>query len=471
MPTETQNQSNADGASAASEKKEEEEKPTKPGDIEKTEPGRDAKSEEKDAEPMASPSAGDTVTTEKGAEVTASSVEPPAVVTEEKKADADEEAVQVEVKSGGNVDANENESKPEGESGEVDDVEVAVENAEEVPEEGDAKTNDDIDEDAMDDTGAKNDEDEAKVSSESIDEPAEIGGEEHSTNSPSKRGRPKKGEELPKSPAAPAPEPTRRSGRERRERKSTEFLSPGEKEEKPKVIPAGKGTKFQDIPNIVAKFKEITWSNPHLHNLHMLVLGRGKKKDFKQNLLQFSGLVYPEGCDVEAEQDKVKFKMYKLKMDELRGVMDLCDVERVKEDKFNMCDRFLAWLEEPKASGKKVASASATAKKSPAKRKESPAVKKTGSAKKTPPAKKAKKETPKKSPKPSNKSGKNHGGIDFNIPGATIDQVREKVKSIVETADRTELTVKGVRKLLEEWLDADLSSYKEAIRSLVMEVM
>mmetsp|Transcript_8184 Transcript_8184/g.17407 ORF Transcript_8184/g.17407 Transcript_8184/m.17407 type:complete len:471 (+) Transcript_8184:104-1516(+) len=470
MPTESPNQSNADGVSAAPEKKEKEEKPTEPEGVEKTDPVLDAKTEEKDAETETSPSDGNEVTDDQGAKPTAPAAEAPAIVTEEKKAetDADGETVQVEVKSASDAGAKEKETKSEDKSDEADNVKTSQENAGKVSEEGDANPNDDGREDAMDDA----DEGAAEGFSGAMDvEPTNTEGEDPEVKSPSKRGRPKKGEEKPKSPVPPTQEPTRRSGRERRERKSTEFLSPGENEEKPKVIPVGKGTKFQDIPNIVTKFKEITWSDPHLHNLHMLVLGRGKKKDFKQNLLQFSGLAYPEGCDVEAEQDKVKFKMYKLKIDELKGVMDLCDIERVKEDKFNMCDRFLAWLEEPKASGRKRAPASATVKKSPAKRKESPAAKKAGSAKKTPPAKKAKKETPKKSPKSSKKSGKNDGGIDFNIPGTNIDKIREKVKSIVETANRTELTVKGVRKLLEEWLDADLSNYKEAIRSLVMEVM
>ena len=371
----------------------------------------------------------------------------PAVVTEVKaEADADTEMKEVAI-----------ESKPDAKS--------EVKTEEEAKDEPEQK----VEEDAKEEVNVK--------AEEKSSEPADDKEEE---KSPTKRGRPKKGEEKPpKTPPTPA-EPSRRSGRERRERKSTDFLTSEEKEKKVKVIPEGKGEKLGDIPNIVANLKAVTWSDPHLHMLYKIVFGMGKKKEFKPHLLKFNGLVYPEGSDIEAEKEKVKIKMYKLKMDELKEVMELCDIARSGEkggkalDKEQLCDRFLAWLEEPKASDKKQKGEAKAAKKSPAKRKESPAPKK-GSAKKTPPAKKAKTETPKakKSPKASSasKSKSANDDIDFNIPGASIEQVREKVKSIVENANRQELTVKGVRKLLEEWLDTDLANNKDAIRALVMEVM
>ena len=275
----------------------------------------------------------------------------------------------------------------------------------------------------------------------------------------------------------------RRSGRDGRERKSVDVYAPEEKEKKERVVPNGKGQKLEDMPNVVKNFQKVTWSDPHLKMLYSIVFGVGKKKEFKSHLLQFNGLVYPEGKDEEDEREKVKMKMYKLPMDDLKSVMDLCDVDRSPESfgkkiphKEMLCNRFLEWLEEPKPSGKKLKSprAKAATKSSPNKRK-SPASAK-GSSEKSP-AKKAKKETskPQKTPKSPSSESKHSSSkiksIDFNIPGASIEQVREKVKSIVNNANRQELTVKGVRKILEDWLDTDLSDHKDAIRSLVMEAM
>merc|ERR1712194_320647 len=88
--------------------------------------------------------------------------------------------------------------------------------------------------------------------------------------------------------------------------------------------------------------------------------------------------------------------MYKLKMDELKAVMDLADIDRsatasvgsetgvkVTPGKEALCDRFLEWLENPTARGK-------TIDKKKGKRKS------TGSTKKVTPAKKARKITPSK---------------------------------------------------------------------------
>jgi hypothetical protein len=215
--------------------------------------------------------------------------------------------------------------------------------------------------------------------------------------------------------------------------------------------------------------------------LHTIVFGMGKKKEFKSHLLQFNGLVFPEGKEDE-EREKIKLKMYKLVLGDLREVMDLCDIDRSAEsfgkkgspDKEDLCNRFLEWLEKPKSSGKKVKAAKKTtpAKKSPAAKTDGA---KTDSAKKRGRPKGSSKE--KGSAKKAKGTAKaevvedNGDEINFNIPGTNLAQVREKVKSIVENANREELTVKGVRKLLEDWLDTDLSEYKDAVRSLVMEAM
>ena len=55
--------------------------------------------------------------------------------------------------------------------------------------------------------------------------------------------------------------------------------------------------------------------------------------------------------------------------------------------------------------------------------------------------------------------------------GIYIGIIRKKVKNIVENANKDELTVKGVRKILGDWLGMDLSVHKNAIRQIVMEAL
>ena len=52
-----------------------------------------------------------------------------------------------------------------------------------------------------------------------------------------------------------------------------------------------------------------------------------------------------------------------------------------------------------------------------------------------------------------------------------IGKLRAKVRIIVENANNEELTVNEIRKMLEDWLDTDLSDHKDAIRALVMEAL
>jgi hypothetical protein len=272
-----------------------------------------------------------------------------------------------------------------------------------------------------------------------------------------------------------AKEPTASpTGRVRRERKSIETFVPGESAKEKEAYPDGKGQKLKDIPNVAANFKGVTWSDPHLRMLHTLVIGgNGKKKELKSNLLEFSGIVYPEGKDEEEERQKMRERMYKLKMPDLKSVMDLADIDRSKiSDKDDHCKRLLEWLEKPEASGKKKTKEGVA----PKKRKSSTGSKGM-SAKKSPPTAKKAKKTPEKQTKtsaaksPSKAKKVTSDKIDLNIPGIDVDKLREKVKSVVETANREELTVKGVRKILEEWLDADLTEHKDAIRSIVMDAM
>ena len=98
------------------------------------------------------------------------------------------------------------------------------------------------------------------------------------------------------------------SGRGKRVRKSTTNYVPEEETKKEIIIPRGKGEKLQDMPNVVARFQEVTWSTPSLKMLYSIVFGVGKKADFKKHLLQFNGLVFPEGKE-EAEKEKVQLKV------------------------------------------------------------------------------------------------------------------------------------------------------------------
>lgn len=284
-----------------------------------------------------------------------------------------------------------------------------------------------------------------------------------------------------------AKEESTNSGRVKRERKSIEAFNPAStKNAKVKEIyPDGKGTKLKDIPNVVANLQAITWSDPHLRMLHQIIFGgtAKKKKELKSDLLEFSGIVYTKG----KTEDDIKAKMYKLKMDDLKEVMDLIDVDRSTKsfglaenkspDKEDHCIRLLEWIEKPKASGNKkgkLEKAAPKKRKSPEGGKKSkvspaPSVKKTKKTAETN-EKKASSKPPAKSPttKVTNSVADE---IDLNIPGVDIDKLKAKVKSIVEHGNRQELTVKSIRLILEEWLDTDLTEHKDAIRSIVMDAM
>ena len=280
--------------------------------------------------------------------------------------------------------------------------------------------------------------------------------------------------------------------RGRRERKSIQSFNPIEYDTQKKeiAIPVGSGVKLMDMPNVVENLKAVTWSDPHLKMLHFLIFGgRGKKKEFKAHLLQFNGVVYPEGKDVEEERTKLREKMYKLTLPELTSVMDLVDVPRsgssfgleknkapTKED---YCTRLLEWLEEPVVSGNKRkepsskkrkstgSSTSGSAKKSSSsteRKKKSPSTQKKQAAAATTTSNK-----PKTGTVSSVKGSVDEREVNINIPGVDIDKLREKVRNIVKTGNRDTLSVKSVRAMLEDWLDTDLGDHKDAIRTIVMD--
>ena len=197
--------------------------------------------------------------------------------------------------------------------------------------------------------------------------------------------------------------------------------------------------------------------------------------------MQFNGLVYAEGTE-ESERERLREKMYKLTMPQLKGIMDLVDINR-SGDSFGLVEgknpgkedhvtRFIEWLEMPVASGKKKGKSSSSGK-----RKSSSGSAKKEKKEKAAPAKKAKSAKKKKAKKVEKEvssdddSSSDDEEIKLTIAGVDIDKVKAKVKSIVKSSDTDELTVKGVRKKLEEWLDCDLSKDKDAVRAIVMEAM
>ena len=236
--------------------------------------------------------------------------------------------------------------------------------------------------------------------------------------------------------------------------------------------------------NVVENLKAITYSDVKMKTLYNLIFGQGKKKDFRKHLMQFNGLVYAEGTE-ESEREKLREKMYKLTMPQLKGIMDLCDINR-SGDSFGLAEgknpgkeehvtRFIEWLEMPVASGKKKGKSSSSSGK---KRKSSSGSAKKEKKEKAAPAKKAKSTKKKKAKKVEKEvsssdddSSSDDEEIKLTIAGVDIDKVKAKVKSIVKSSDTDELTVKGVRKKLEEWLDCDLSKDKDAVRAIVMEAM
>jgi hypothetical protein len=59
----------------------------------------------------------------------------------------------------------------------------------------------------------------------------------------------------------------------------------------------------------------------------------------------------------------------------------------------------------------------------------------------------------------------------IHIPNVDIDEVHKKIKEIIASADCDELTIKGVRKILEKWLGMRLSKYHWEIKALIVDAM
>lgn len=114
------------------------------------------------------------------------------------------------------------------------------------------------------------------------------------------------------------------SGRPKRVRKSATNYVPEEETKKEIAIPDGKGEKLEDMPNVVANFKDVTWSTPCLKSLYNIVFGVGKRADFKKHLLQFNGLSFSEDKE-DAEFEKVSQKVSCLS----NSVLGRCDISLI----------------------------------------------------------------------------------------------------------------------------------------------
>ncbi|KAL7547387.1 hypothetical protein ACHAWF_010694 [Thalassiosira exigua] len=62
-------------------------------------------------------------------------------------------------------------------------------------------------------------------------------------------------------------------------------------------------------------------------------------------------------------------------------------------------------------------------------------------------------------------------GIEFDIPGVTVDKLQEMIGAIVDESDHNDLTTKMIRKLLEKQLGVDLTSYKAVVKKMVKAII
>lgn len=175
--------------------------------------------------------------------------------------------------------------------------------------------------------------------------------------------------------------------RSSRERKQVEQFVPEmtTKEDKPFVVPEGKGTPLGDIENVRRRMDATKAVESHIKRLHSLCFPgqKGNKNNLKSHLRQFKG--FDPNDDKIVEQTRTKLNAST--NEKIKELMDLCDVHvtGAKEDRITA---LVEWLSEPVESGKPYATKSTAG----TKRKKSTKKKKASTKKK-----KAKKDnTPKK---------------------------------------------------------------------------
>eukprot|EP00638_Chattonella_subsalsa_P017379 CAMPEP_0117831592 /NCGR_PEP_ID=MMETSP0949-20121206/9189_1 /TAXON_ID=44440 /ORGANISM="Chattonella subsalsa, Strain CCMP2191" /LENGTH=568 /DNA_ID=CAMNT_0005672835 /DNA_START=208 /DNA_END=1914 /DNA_ORIENTATION=- len=190
-----------------------------------------------------------------------------------------------------------------------------------------------------------------------------------------------------------------------RKRKSVERMKTVESFTKEEVdIEAGKGLALQDIEKVAANIKKENKTSLVLKYLHQLCFGKvPKQATVKQNILGFSGIVYPPG-EEEFYRAKSVEKGLKFPLKTVKDMLDLLDVPRGKAvfgevaiTKDKLINILVDFLEQPAESAKPKKVVKKTEKAKTPKKSTTPKRKKK--EKEEGPVKKKAKTTSKKKPK------------------------------------------------------------------------
>jgi protein DEK len=136
------------------------------------------------------------------------------------------------------------------------------------------------------------------------------------------------------------------SSRPTRHRKAVERFKEEPKEAKEIVIPKGEGVKLGDISKVVERFQELPRTAPVFTDLHRILFGRPgstKNQKIKENLLEFSGLVYH---NKEAERKKLIEKLNNYKLPAIKEICYVLNLER-SGGKEEIVNRLIDFLEKP----------------------------------------------------------------------------------------------------------------------------
>jgi hypothetical protein len=121
-------------------------------------------------------------------------------------------------------------------------------------------------------------------------------------------------------------------------------LGESSKVSKPIVIKKGKGKKFSKLEAVATYLSKHPKSDPTLRTLHGLLIGRVNKSiNIKENLGQFSGIVYDEDLD----RQKMENKLEKHPISELRDFLDVFGLERHGRTKEELVTQITDYLEKP----------------------------------------------------------------------------------------------------------------------------
>eukprot|EP01095_Lingulamoeba_sp_RSL-Kostka_P002552 TRINITY_DN1342_c0_g1_i2.p1 TRINITY_DN1342_c0_g1~~TRINITY_DN1342_c0_g1_i2.p1 ORF type:complete len:259 (-),score=108.46 TRINITY_DN1342_c0_g1_i2:225-1001(-) len=121
-----------------------------------------------------------------------------------------------------------------------------------------------------------------------------------------------------------------------------------QKIEDPKVfvVEDGNGTKLADIPWVLSHMNK-PGNKDLLYSLHLVIFGRGKKREIKTHLKEFSGFSWDDE-DYDFEREK---RMTKLSKWDKASLLDACTLFSIKAAKSSnnasLVDKILNFLDEP----------------------------------------------------------------------------------------------------------------------------